>query len=81
MKRDLGRIAKSLKDHLERTNAPALVGIDEVVVEAGLEHYWVVNVIDSHLIQYCLKRVDADWAEGDEMETLIEVPINFGHPL
>ncbi len=81
MKKDLGTLSAALKNRLERTKGPALVGTDEIVRETGLPHYWVVNVIHSHLIEYCLKRKDADWAEGDCMESLIEVPIDFGHPL
>jgi hypothetical protein len=81
MKKDLGLISASLKDRLERTEGPARVGTDEIVNETGLPQYWVVNVIHSHLIAHCLRKKDADWAEGDGMESLIEVPIDFGHPL
>ncbi|HTQ58126.1 MAG TPA: hypothetical protein VMI94_26860 [Bryobacteraceae bacterium] len=81
MKKDLGRLSAVLKDRLERTSGPALVGTHEVVSETRLPHYWVVNAIHSHLIAHCLKRRDADWAPGDRMESLIEVPINFGHPI
>jgi hypothetical protein len=81
MKKDLGTLSAALKNRLERTQGPALVGTEEIVSDTGLPHYWVVNVIHSHLIKYCLKRKDADWAEGDRMESLIEVPIDFGHPL
>ena len=80
-KKDLGTLSAALKNRLERTEGPALVGTDEIVSETGLPHYWVVNVIHSHLIKYCLERKDADWAEGDRMESLIEVPIDFGHLL
>jgi hypothetical protein len=81
MKKDLGCISAKLKDRLKRTQGPALVGTDEIVRETGLPHYWVVNVIHSHLIAHCLKDKDADWAEDDHMESLIEIPIDFGHPL
>jgi hypothetical protein len=81
MKKDLGRLSAALKDRLQRTKGPALVGTHEIVNETGLPHYWVVNAIHSHLIKYCLNRKDADWASGDDMESLIEVPIDFGHPL
>jgi hypothetical protein len=81
MKKDLGLISASLKDRVERTRGPALVGAHEIVNETGLPYYWVVNVIHSHLIAHCLRRKDADWAEGDRMESLIEVSIDFGHPL
>lgn len=81
MKKDLGTLSAALKSHLKRTEGPAFVGTDEIVSKTGLRHCWVVNVIHSHLIKYCLKRTDADWAEGDAMESLIEVPIDFGHPL
>lgn len=70
-----------MKDRLERTEGPALVGTHEIVNETGLPHYWVVNVVHSHLIRYCLKRKDANWAPDDEMESRIEVPIDFGHLL
>jgi hypothetical protein len=39
MKRDLGLICASLKNRLERTQGPALVGTEEVVNETGLPHY------------------------------------------
>jgi len=81
MKKDLGRLSKALKDHLERARGPALVGTDEIVSETGLPHYWVVNAVHSHLIEHCLKRKDADWAPDDAMESVIEVPIDFGHLL
>ncbi|MGA2183897.1 MAG: hypothetical protein ABSH47_12780 [Bryobacteraceae bacterium] len=81
MKKDLGRLAAALKNRLNRTEGPAVVGTHEIVSETGLPHYWVVNVIHSHLIRHCLRRKDADWAEGDRMESLIEVPIDFDHPL
>jgi hypothetical protein len=79
MKNDLGKLSAALKDHLERTKGSALVGTHEIVTETGLPHYWVVNAIHSHLIEHCLKMKDADWAPDDEMESLIEVPIDFGH--
>ena len=79
VKEDLGKLSASLKDHLERTNGPAQVGTCEVVNETGLPECWVANVIHSHLIEYCLKRKGANWAQDDEMESLIEVPIDFGH--
>jgi hypothetical protein len=78
MKKDLGTLSAALKDRLVRTKGPALVGIHEIVNETGLPHYWVVNAIRSHLIKHCLKRKDADC---DDMEGVIEVPIDFGHPL
>ena len=81
MREDLGKISRSMKDRLRRTECPAPVGVDAIVNETGLPHYWVVNVVRSHLIAHCLRRKDADWAEGDGMEGLIEVPIDFGHPL
>jgi hypothetical protein len=80
MKKDLGLLSATLKNRLDRTKGPVLVGTDEIVSETGLPHYWVVNVIHSHLIEYCLKRKDADWAPDDRMESVIEVPIDFGHP-
>jgi hypothetical protein len=46
MKKSLGKLSKALKDRLKRTQGPALVGIDEVVSETGLEHYWVPKVIE-----------------------------------
>ncbi len=81
MKRDLGTISAALKERLERTRGPALVGTDEIVSETGLPRYWVVNAIRSHLIKHCQNRKDADWAPDDKMESLIEVPIDFGHVL
>jgi hypothetical protein len=81
MKKDLGTLSAALKRCLERTEGSALVGTDEIVSETRLPHYWVVNAIHSHSIQYCLKRKDANWAPDDEMESVIEVPIDFGHLL
>ncbi len=79
---DLGQISRRLKDCLERTLGPALTSTDKIVNETGLPYYWVVNVIHSHLIAYCLKKKDADWAPEDNgMQSLIEVPVDFGHPL
>jgi len=81
MKQDLGQISRRLKDRLDRTQGPALVGTHEIAGETGLPEYFVANVVHSHLISLCLKRKDADWAEGDEMDSLIEVPIDFGNRL
>lgn len=81
MKKDLGLVSAALKDRLNRTQGPALIGIDEIVNETGLPHYWVVNVLHSHLIEHCLKRKGADWAPDDRMESTIEVSIDFGHLL
>lgn len=81
MNEDLGLISRGLKDRLERTQGPALVATHEVVSETSLPLYWVVNVIHSHLIAHCHRKKDAYWAEGDGMESLIEVPVNFGHPV
>jgi hypothetical protein len=81
MKKDLGRISAALKGRLEQTQGPALVGTQEIVNDIGLPHYWIVNVIHSHLIAHCFKKKDADWAGDDRMESLIEVPIDFGHPI
>lgn len=81
MKKDLGSLCTALKARLERTVEPALVGTHEIVSETGLPFYWVVNAINSHLIKHCLHRKDADWAPDDEMESVIEVPIDFGHLL
>lgn len=81
MREDLGQVSRRLKDRLERTQGPALVATHEIVDQTGLSHCWVVNVIQSHLIAHCLRKKDADWAEGDNMQSLIEVPIDFGHPI
>jgi hypothetical protein len=81
MTQDLGQISRRLKDHLDRTQGPALVATHEIAGETGLPEYFVANVIHSHLISLCLKRKDADWAEGDGMDSLIEVPIDFGNRL
>ena len=83
-KRDLGTVCAALKRRIERTAKQAiaaLVGVDEIVTETGLAGYWVSNVIDSRLIAECLKRKDAYWAPDDGMKGVIEVPIDFGHPL
>ena len=81
MKKDLGRLSKALKDRLKRTEGPAAVQTDVIVRETGLPHYWVINVIHSHLIEHCLKKKDAKWPDGDRSESWIEVPIDFGHPV
>jgi hypothetical protein len=82
MKEDLGNLSGRLKDCLHgRGNGPALVGTDEIVNKTGLPHYWVVNAIHSRLIERCLRRVGAFWAEDDHVESVIEVPVRFGHPL
>jgi hypothetical protein len=81
MKKDLGKLCAALKGRLERTEGSAMVATQEIVTETGLPHYWVVNVIHSHLIKRCLKSEDANWARDDEMESMIEVPITFGHRL
>lgn len=80
-KKDLGKLSAALKDRLEGRRDPALVGTHEIVTETGLPHYWVVNAICSHLIEHCLKKKGADWAPDDGMESMIEVPIDFGHLL
>ena len=80
MKKDLGLLCGALKTQLNGRHEPALVGTDEIVSITGLPRYWIVNVIHSHLVRYCLKKIDADWADGDVMESVIEVPIRFGHP-
>lgn len=79
MKKDLGKLSAALKDRVKGRKEPGLVGTHEVVTETGLPHYWVVNVVHSHLIDHCLKSKDATWAPDDDMESLIEVPIDFGH--
>ena len=71
MKKDLGTLCAALKDRLHRREGAALVGTHEIVNETGLPHYWVVNVIHSHVIEHCLRRKDANWAPHDEMESLI----------
>jgi hypothetical protein len=76
---DLGLIAKSLKEHLNGRSEPVLVGIDQIVNETKLPHHWVVNVINSHLIEHCLHQKDADWAPDDDMESVILVPNDIGH--
>lgn len=81
MKESLGRLSSALKGRLKGRAEAAWVGTHEIVSETALPHYWVVNVIHSHLIRHCLKRKDADWAPDDRMESTIVVPIDFGHPL
>lgn len=81
MKKDLGTLSAALKRRLERTEGSALVGTDEIVSDAGLPRHWVVNPIHSDLTEHCLKRKGAGWAPDDEMESLIEVPIDFGRLL
>jgi hypothetical protein len=81
MKANLGLICSSLKGHLKRTQGPGSIQLHVLEAETGLPHHWVVNVIYSHLIAHCLQRKDAHWAEGDDMESWIEIPIDFGHPL
>jgi hypothetical protein len=67
MKKDLGSLCGALKNRLNGRHEPALVGTDEIVSTTGLPRYWIVNVIHSHLVKYCLKKIDADWADGDAM--------------
>jgi hypothetical protein len=78
---DLGLILKSLKDCLKGRTEAVSVGIDKIVNETCLPHYWVVNVISSHLIEHCLHQKGADWAPDDDNESMIRVPVNCGHSL
>jgi hypothetical protein len=82
MEHNLGQIAKRLKDQLEGRSEPVPVEIDKIVRLTGFSHDWVFNVIDSHLIRYCLRQIDADWAPDDEgMKGTILVPMRIGHKL
>jgi hypothetical protein len=81
MEKHFGRLSKALKDRLDGRNEPVLVQTNVVVNETGLPEYWVVNAIHSHLIRYCQQRRDVEWVPDDDNESVILVPVDFGHPL
>ena len=90
MKRNLGNLCGIFKKCLEEANQrlgqpnrthEEKIDISVVVSQSGFPEPWIYNVIDSYLIELCLKQIGIFWAEDDENKNYIIIPIDFGLPL
>lgn len=79
MKEDLGKICAAMKRrceaggrHMDGTT------IQELAQETSFSEAWLYNVVESHLIRVCLKRVDCEWEPDDRNKNHVMIPARFG---
>jgi len=76
----LAKIAAALKARVKGRDTDALVSVESLAAETSIPANWILNAINSRLLEYRFRKRGAYWV-GNSPNMTILVPVNFGLPL
>jgi hypothetical protein len=78
-KRQMRKLAATLKSYVKGRHEPELVTLGDVERDSGLSQEFIYNAIESQLLDREFNKKGADWTQQSDPKIVIRVPVNFGH--